>query len=168
MPRPLPAEHAPYFSKYLDLVTSENIAEALIQQTAELMPFWRSLTEAQSTFAPAGKWTVKQVLNHVTDTERVFSYRALRIGRGDTTPLPGFEQDVLASHSGAAARSWASLADEHQAVRAATLHLVKTFPEEAWSRLGNSSNAVLSTRAAVYAIAGHELHHVAILRAQYL
>jgi hypothetical protein len=167
MARPQLSEHLPYFSKYIDLVPGNDILPTLKGQTADLRAFWRGFTEQQATRGPAGKWTLKQVLHHISDAERIFAYRALRIGRGDTTPLPGFEQDPYTENGGAAARSWQSIVDEFEAVRAASLHLLQTFPPEAWTRVGTASNAPMTPLAAAYIIAGHELHHVAIVRREY-
>jgi uncharacterized damage-inducible protein DinB len=168
MARPQPDEHAPYFSLYIDRAPGDSILDTLTTQSAEMLAFWRSFSEEQAAQGPAGKWTIKQVLNHITDTERIFAYRALRIGRGDTTALPGFEQDGYVENSGAATRSWASLLEEYETGRRSTLQLLGSFPAGAWTRRGTSSNGPLTTLAAAYIIAGHELHHLAILRAQYL
>jgi uncharacterized damage-inducible protein DinB len=168
MARPAPHEHAPYFSKYIDLVTAESILPAMMAQTAEMAAFWSRITEERSATGPAGKWSIKQVLGHLTDTERIFAYRALRIGRGDATPLPGYEQDGYVENSGAEVRLWSSLYEEYRTVRASTLQLFTSFPVEAWSRQGTSSNGPMTPLAAAYIIAGHELHHAAILRREYL
>lgn len=168
MTRPQPSEHAPYFSKYIDLVPAGDIAATLAAQTAALAPFWQGITEAQSQQHPDGKWNIKQVLNHLIDTERIFSYRTLRIGRGDQTPLPGFEQDDFEATSGSTNRSWTSLLDEYAAVRRSTLALFSNLPAEAWTRQGTASNNPMSAQAAAFATAGHELHHVQLLKAGYL
>jgi hypothetical protein len=166
MARPTPDQHNDYFAKYIDLVPGDDIVRTLQSQTAELMRFWEGYDEATAAQGPAGKWTVKQVLHHIADAERIFAYRALRIGRGDTTPLPGFEQDGYAELGGANARPWSSIVAEFAAVRRATLWLLETFPPEAWTRIGTSSNGPMTPLAAAYILAGHELHHVAILRGE--
>lgn len=168
MTRPQPSEHAPYFSKYIDLVPAGDIAATLAAQTTKLAPFWQGISEAQSLRHPPGKWNIKQVLNHLIDTERIFSYRALRIGRGDQTPLPGFEQDDFEATAESSNRSWASLLDEYGAVRRSTLALFANLPAEAWTRQGTASNNSMSAQAAAFAIAGHELHHVNLLKTNYL
>jgi hypothetical protein len=168
MPRPTAAEHAPYFSTYIDLVPGADILATLHAQTNELRSFWRGIAEEQANRGPIGKWNVKQVLNHLVDTERIFAYRALRIGRGDLTPLPGFEQDDYVENSGAATRSWESLLTEYETVRRASLQLFDTFPPDAWARAGTANNGPLTPLAVAYMIAGHELHHARILRQDYL
>ena len=168
MTRPQPSEHAPYFSKYVDLVPDGDIATTLATQTATLTAFWHGITEGQSLQHPPGKWNIKQVLNHIIDAERIFAYRALRIGRADPTPLPGFEQDDYEAHSHATARSWNSLLEEYSAVRRASQTLLAGLPADAWPRQGTASNHAITTKAAAFVIAGHELHHVALLRANYL
>ena len=116
----------------------------------------------------AGKWTLKEALLHMTDTERVFSYRLLRIARGDTTPLPGFEQDEWVPNSGANIRSVASLLLEYASVRAGTLQLMDSLEPSAWARRGTASDKPVSARALAYICAGHERHHQRILRERYL
>jgi len=165
MTRPAPSEHAAYFARYIDLVPGDAIVPVLTAQTERLLPYWSALNADAPP--PPGKWTVKQVLHHIIDAERVFAYRALRIGRGDTTPLPGFDQDPWVATAASNARSWASLVQEYEHVRRASLALLESFPPEAWTRVGTASGGVLSTRAAAYVLAGHELHHEAILRASY-
>lgn len=164
MPRPTPDQHHAYFAKYIDLVPDGDIVTTLRSQTDEFGEFWRGFDDEAAARGPEGNWTVKQVLHHIADAERIFAYRALRIGRGDSTPLPGFEQDGYVENGGAAARTWASLLDEFSAVRRATLCLLESFPGEAWTRAGTASNGPLTALAAAYIIAGHERHHVAILR----
>jgi hypothetical protein len=116
---------------------------------------------ASGTDAPAapGKWSLKQVVCHINDTERIFAYRALRIARGDQTPLPGFEQDPYVSAADANARSWSDHIAEFEAVRAATLALFRGLPAPAWTRSGTASGNTLSVRAVAYIIAGHLIHH---------
>jgi len=111
---------------------------------------------------------MKEILGHVTDTERIFAYRALRIARNDPTPLPSFEQDPYVQYSGANARSIADLLEEFTAARLATLALFNSFDDEAWQRSGTASGHALSVRAAVYIIAGHELHHINSIKQNYL
>lgn len=169
MERPPPSEHAPYFSRYVDQVPGNDILAQLAAQTAEMQAVWRAVTEEQASRAPdSSRWTLKQVLSHIADTERVFAYRALWIGRNHPEALPSMDQDIFAAGSGANGRSWASLVEEYEAVRAATLALARGLPAEAWTRTGVASGNPMSTRAAMYIIAGHELHHVAIVRRDYL
>ena len=118
-------------------------------------------------YAP-GKWTIKEVLVHITDDERIYAYRALRFGRGDTTPLPGFEQDGYVPYSKANTRTVKSIMKEYESVRRATLTLFRSFTEEDLLRKGTANNYVSSVRGLLYHLAGHELHHVNILKEKYL
>jgi len=163
--RPAPEEHLPYFARYIEQVDGDRLLDAL--RPRPLAEFLRGADPAlaASAYAP-GKWTLAAVGQHVIDTERIFSTRALRIARGDTTPLPGFEQDGFAAS--APDRPLAALADELDAVRAATLALFASVPDDALLRIGTASGGPLSTRAAGWIIAGHERHHARIVRERYL
>lgn len=118
-------------------------------------------------YAP-GKWSVAEVLLHLMDSERIFAYRALRLGRGDTTPLPGFEQDDYVPHSDADKRTAASIVEEYLAIRNATIELLKNFTPERWSGRGLASGHEVTVRALAFIIAGHEAHHLQIIRERYL
>lgn len=167
--RPEPNEYAPYASAYVDLIEGGDILRAFTLQQGNMLEFLRPLSEevAQSAYAP-GKWTVKQVLGHITDTERIFTYRALCLARGETNPLPGFDQDeyIQAAHFNAC--SLASLLEEFRAVREATLALYWNLPAEAWHRRGTVNNYSATVRGLAFTSAGHELHHLKILRERYL
>ena len=164
--RPAASEYAPYFGRYIDLVPGDDLVGELRlgAGTAELL---RSLDPeaGRRRYAP-DKWMLAQSVQHVIDTERIFGVRALRIARGDETPLPGFDQDAFAEM--AADRPLADLADEFEAVRAATFALFASLPPEAAARVGTSSGGPLSARAAGYVVAGHERHHDRITRERYL
>jgi len=165
---PAAAEYAPFYHTYVKLIASDPL-EALRRQPQELRQLLTGLTEEQGTFRYApGKWSIKENLVHVLDTERIFAYRALRIGRGDTTPLPGFEQDDYVPASGADARTLADILREYDTVRAASLSLLETFPAEAVGRLGTASGQPVSVRALAYIMPGHEAHHLNLLRERYL
>jgi hypothetical protein len=114
-----------------------------------------------------GKWTVATVLGHLADAERIFSYRALRIARGDQTPLPGFEENDYARMAGSDARSVRDLVSEIRAVRASTQHLFESLPADAWSRSGSVNNGTVTVRALGYITVGHVMHHLAILHERY-
>ncbi len=167
--RPASDEYAPYYEKYVSLVPDADLVETLERQGAETLALLRGLTEEQGAhrYAP-DKWSVKQLVGHVSDGERLFAYRALAIGRGDRAPLPGMDQDVWMAGVDFDARTLASLADEFAAVRAATLHLLRHLSPEAWSRRGTASENEVTVRALAYIIAGHEAHHLRILRERYL
>ena len=167
--RPAPSEYAPYYEKYVALVPDGEIVETLERQGQETLALLHSLSEEQAGGAYAeGKWSVKQVVGHVIDAERVFAYRALRFARGDRTPLPGFEQDDFMRGVNFDARTLSSLIDEFEAVRSATLHLLRHLSPEAWARRGTASDNEVTVRALAYIIAGHEAHHVRVLRERYL
>jgi hypothetical protein len=166
--RPLPDEYAPYYEKYVSLISGEDILGALEAQrvqTGQLLAA-RSEREGNFRYAP-GKWSVKEVIGHLSDSERIFSYRALRIARGDETPLPGFEQDDYVVSGGFNTRTLADMAEEFAVVRVATITLLQSLSEEAWKRRGTASDNPVTVRAMAYIIAGHELHHRKILDEKY-
>ena len=167
--RPGTDEYAPYYGTYIGKVPDGDLRAMLASQLAETLALIRSIPESRGghRYAP-DKWSIKGVLGHLADSERIFSYRALRIGRGDTTPLPGFEQDDYVPMGNFDARTLRDLADELGAVRQATLHLFAHLDQAAFERRGTASGKPVSVRALAYIIAGHELHHVGILKTRYL
>lgn len=167
--RPGTDEYAPYYGTYIGKVPDGDLRAMLASQLAETLALIRSIPESRGghRYAP-DKWSIKGVLGHLADSERIFSYRALRIGRGDTTPLPGFEQDDYVPMGNFDARTLRDLADELAAVRQATLHLFAHLDQAAFERRGSASGKPVSVRALAYIIAGHELHHVGILKTRYL
>jgi hypothetical protein len=169
MTRPQTTEAADYYFKYIDLVTSDDIVPAMETQMGEMLQFLSGISEKQSLHAYApGKWTIREVLNHVNDGERVFAGRAFWFARGFTDPLPSFEQDVAVQHAHANNTSWADLVEEFKNVRLATISLFKSLPAEAWERTGVASDNPVSVRAIAYIIAGHVSHHIGVLREKYL
>jgi hypothetical protein len=169
IPRPAADEYAPYYGRYIVQVPNGDLCRILADQLGETLALIRSIPEARGThrYAP-GKWSIKEVLGHVCDTERIMGYRALRIARGDATPLPGFEQDDYIPAGGFDRRTLADLSDELSAVRQATLQLFRHLDPTALARRGTASGNPITPRALAYIIAGHERHHVAGLKAQYL
>lgn len=166
---PEPTEYAPYYKTYVSLVPKDDILATLNQHKDETLRLLRSIPESRENFRYApGKWSIRELTGHVIDAERVFSYRALRISRNDKTPLPGFEQEPYIEFGNYDARPLDTLADELSVVRQATILLFTHLTEEAWLRRGVASNAEVSVRALAYIIAGHELHHMGVLRAKYL
>ncbi len=167
--RPDPSEYAAYASIYVDLVDGDDILRAFEVQLAETVALLQPVSDeaAQSAYAP-GKWTVKEVLGHIIDTERIFAYRALRIARGDTTELPGFEQDDYIRGANYNAVPLSVLLHEFRAVRQATLALYRNLPHEAWVRRGTVNGYSATVRGLAFTSAGHERHHVKILRERYL
>jgi hypothetical protein len=167
--RPAPDEYAPFYAKYVERVPEGNLPRLLQAQTDETLNLLASITEQQSLnrYAP-DKWSIRELLGHIIDAERVFSYRALRIARGDRTPLPGFDQEPYVENGAFDRRAWSDLIDEYRAVRLSTLLLLRSFDDAAWERRGTASENEVSVRAIGYIIAGHDRHHIAILRERYL
>jgi uncharacterized damage-inducible protein DinB len=165
--RPTAAEHAPYFSTYIDKVSGEDALAALAAQEPWLEALAR-LPESMGAHRYAeGKWSVREMIGHMSDTERIFACRLLRIGRGDTTPLPGFDQDPYVAHGDFEQRTLADLVAEFRAVRAATLALMRSMSAEAAARMGVANERPTSARAIGWMIPGHVIHHVGVLRERY-
>jgi hypothetical protein len=168
VPRPQPGEYAPYYERYIALVEGEEILNTLDRQRSETMLLLCGRDEQDGDFRYApGKWSAKEVLGHVCDTERVFAYRALRFSRADATPLAGYEQDDYVRNGPFANRSLEDQVEDFIAVRRATLSLLRNLDEAAWFRRGIANKSEVSVRALAYIIAGHELHHRRILEEKY-
>ena len=166
--RPQSGEYAPYYDRYISLVQGEDILNTLDQQRRETMTLLCGRDEEDGDFRYAPeKWSAKEVLGHVCDTERIFAYRALRISRADTTPVEGFEQDDYVRNGPFAHRPFADLVEDFIAVRRATLSLLRNLDEPTWMRRGTANKNEVSVRALAYIIAGHELHHRSILDEKY-
>ena len=167
--RPSPTEYAPFYATYVDAVPGGDLLRLLEDQGDDTLALLRSFGEQRGNDRYAeGKWSVKEVVGHMADTERVFAYRALRFARADETPLPGFEQNSYVEAAGFGRRTLADLAEEFADVRKATLKLLASFDEEVLDRVGTASGHPMSVRALAWVIAGHERHHVGILRDRYL
>lgn len=168
MKRPDASEYADYYANYISKVPGTKILDVLEAQRLQMLHLFAGRSERDGSFRYApGKWTVKEVLGHVTDTERIFAYRALRFARGDQTPLPGFEQDDFVKNGGFAARTLADLVEEFGAVRSASIALFRSFNEEAWSRRGVANQKEVTVRALGFITAGHQIHHRMILEELY-
>ncbi len=166
--RPATGEFGDFHAGYVAAVPPGDIRETLAREAAAAAAFYGAIPEERASFAYApGKWTVREVLAHIADGERVFAYRALRFGRGDRTPLPSFDQDLWVPESHAASRPWADLVADFNAVRTASLHLFRSFAETDWGRRGEASGREVSVRAIAFIVAGHELHHRRILVERY-
>lgn len=167
--RPQQNEYNPYYHTYISKVKDEDILKVLEDGKHHTLNLLRALPEqiGNLRYAP-GKWTIKELVLHLIDAERVFAYRAMRIARNDQTPLPGFSQDDYVPNSGAAQRTLASVREEYAAVREATLQLFRYFTDEMWQRIGTASESPVSALALAYIIAGHETHHINILQERYL
>lgn len=166
--RPLEHECAGYFTRYTMYVQQDNALEVLKENKYKSLKFMStiSLSEWDHRYAD-GKWSVKEVWVHIMDTERIFAYRMLRIGRGDQTALPGFEQDEYIAPSEANNRTAASIIAEYEAVRNNTIALIENLPDSAYDRMGTASKNPISCRAFAFIIAGHELHHLKGLKDNY-
>lgn len=166
--RPEPGEYAPYYDRYISLIQGNDILTTLDAQRRQMLLFLSGRDEADGDYRYApGKWTVKELLGHVCDTERIFAYRALRISRGDRTPIEGFDQDPYVQNAPFAHRPLAEVIEDYIAVRRATLTLFRNLDEQAWLRRGTANNNDVSVRAIAYTAAGHELHHRRILEQKY-
>ena len=168
MNRPETSEYDGYYERYVSQVADEDIVGALEKQPAELRSLFANLDESQGTFAyKAGQWTLKEVLSHLIDGERIFAYRILRISRADETPIEGFEQDGYIEYSNANNRSFAELLEEFDLQRRSNLLLIKNLSDDATSRHGTASGLGISVRGLIYIMAGHVRHHFSILKDRY-
>ncbi len=166
--RPQKGDYALYYDNYIALVPSGEFLEILREQHRAMTRLLSPLTDQQAEFRYApGKWSVKEVLGHVIDAERIFAYRILRIARGDQTPLAGFEQDDYIQTGNFSARTLTDLLEEFSSVREATITLVRSLDDDAWLRRGIASQKEISVLALAFVIAGHELHHRIILEERY-
>ena len=168
MNRPESSEYADYYANYISKVPGSDVLGVLESQRLQMLQLFMGRSERDGSFRYApGKWTVKEVLGHITDTERIFAYRALRIARGDQTPLAGFEQDDYVRSGAFGDRTLAGLAEDFGAVRTASVSLLRSFNEAAWSRRGVASQKEVTVRAIGFMIAGHQIHHRIILEERY-
>lgn len=167
--RPAENEYAPYYSKYITLVPEGDVVATLARQLESTLALLGGITEERGDFRYAeGKWSVKELVGHVSDTERVFGYRLLCFARNDQTPLPGFEQDDFVGNAGFDSYRLSELAEEFSHVRRANLSLLRHLSADAWQRSGEANGVSVSVRALAHIIAGHEAHHMQILREKYL
>jgi hypothetical protein len=167
--RPSADEYAPFYETYVSLVPEGDVVGTLARQLEETLVLLRNVPAAREDFRyEPGKWSVKEVVGHMTDAERIFSYRALCIARGDKANLPGMDQDDYMSNATFGKRRLGDLAAEFEYVRRATLSLLRHLNEEAWLRRGTANDNEVSVRALAYILAGHEAHHVNVLRERYL
>jgi hypothetical protein len=166
--RPEADEYDPYYSDYIDRIEEADVIEVLQRQQADSEAVLMGLTDEAGGFRYApDKWSVKEVVGHLSDTERVFAYRALCIARGETQSLPGMDQDIYVGGARFDSRGIDSLAKELSAVRSATITLFESFDQQSWARSGVANGVRISVRALAFIVAGHESHHMAILRDRY-
>lgn len=167
--RPVDSEFAPYYVTYIEKVPEGSIIDTLQQQKVVMMDLLSSLTEEQANYRYAPeKWSIKEVVGHLLDAERIFVCRALRFARNDQTALPGFEENDYVLHGDFDYRTVESLAQEYKHIRLATLDLFTSFREEVWNRYGSANGVNFSVRALAWIIAGHELHHKGVIEERYL
>ena len=164
-------EYAPYFEQYMQLsaLKDKTIIESLESAQDEFDSVLRNLPDKKHSFSYAtGKWTLKELIQHVIDTERVFCYRALSFARNDQTALPGFDQDVFVDNDTANERDYYDLLDEMKVLRKSSIQLFKSFSKEALLRIGVASDNKMSVRALGYLFSGHQVHHINIVKERYL
>lgn len=162
-------EYGTYYKKYIDLVDSQDLTDAMEYGSTQTIKLVNNIPPSKYDYSYAeGKWTVKESILHVIDTERIFAYRALRFARGDSTELPGFDQDAYVPMAKGHQRSFSAIIKEYKSVRQASITLYKSFDEEMLCRIGTGSGNPFSVRALGYIITGHEIHHRNILNERYL
>jgi uncharacterized damage-inducible protein DinB len=167
--RPQQGDYALFYQKYVALVPSGDFLEILQEQQRDLIRLFSPLSEQQAEFRyAAGKWSIKEVLGHINDAERIFSYRLLRIARGDRTPLASFDQEPYIQTGNFSDRKLQDLLHEFSTVREATVSLIRSLDDAAWLRRGVASQKEVSVLALAFVIAGHERHHRVILEERYL
>jgi uncharacterized damage-inducible protein DinB len=168
MERPAPTEYIPYYEHYVSLVPPEDILKVFADQLAEVRAFVESVPEEKELYRYApGKWSLRQVLSHVVDTERIFAYRACCIARGETQALTGYDQDMFEENSEADRRTLRDLLEELEHQRRSNLILLRALSEEASKRMGLASGDPVSVRALAYMMAGHVIHHLQGIREHY-
>jgi len=168
MKRPEQTEYAEFYRGYVSEVPGSDVLGVLEAQRVQMLRLFAARSERDGSFRYApGKWTVKEVLGHVNDAERIFAYRALRIARGDQTPLAAFEQEAFVRNGGFSERTLADLAEEFGSVRNASVSLFRSFGEDAWARRGVASEKEVTVRALAFITAGHQIHHRSILEERY-
>jgi hypothetical protein len=167
--KPQPNDYAPYFDRYISLVSEDDVVAAFEAQGRETAALLAGISEEKSAFRYApDKWSIKQVVGHIADAERVFAYRLLCVARGETQSLPGFEENDYMRNANFDALPFAQVVEGFADTRRATLSLVHSLSDEAWSRTGVANDNRVSVRALAYTILGHERHHLRVLRERYL
>ncbi|MEJ8756683.1 DinB family protein [Pontibacter sp. H259] len=170
IPRPQAAEYPLYYHTYVDQLPEQgDFFDILEIQATELQNLLGNLDEAKANEAYAeGKWTIKELFQHMLDSERIFAYRALCIARGETASLPGFDENMYAESSYANVRLLRDMLEEYNLMRKSNLYLFRSFTDEVLANVGTANNKEITLRGLLYVIAGHELHHINILKSRYL
>lgn len=165
---PKEGEYAPYYHKYISKIENIDVSKLLLNQIEEVRRYYECMGEEKSQLAYApGKWTAKEVLNHICDTDRVMTFRALCFARGERAAFPGFDQDEYVANSGANKIPLNLMLEDFEMSRYALVSMIKSLPEDSYSRIGNASGFDVSVRALIYIIAGHTEHHLEILKERY-
>lgn len=169
MNRPAKNEYPAYYQAYIDLIKGDNIIRSLEEQILTMQNILSEIPEEKENFTYAeGKWTMKEVIGHVIDTERIFAYRALRFARQDKTELPGFDENAYVPAGHFSKRTLYDLAHEFGRVRESNLIMLRNFDEKAWASSGIASGKEISVRAIAYIMAGHAVHHMNVIRSRYV
>ncbi|HYC93305.1 MAG TPA: DinB family protein [Thermoanaerobaculia bacterium] len=168
MTRPTPTDYAPPHAGYVDLVDEEDILSAMQEQSSQTQKLLASLDEQRATYRyGADKWSIKEVIGHIVDAERIIGYRALAVARGDTQPLPGFDENAYVQNAAFDAWKLGDLAEEYALVRRSNIVFFQNLQPEAWDRRGIANQHPVSVRGLAYVIVGHERHHLQVLREKY-
>ncbi len=166
--KPQPGDYALHYDMYISLIKNDDVFAALENRTQSLVKLLNSIGEQKGNYAYAeGKWTIKQVIGHVIDTERIMAFRALSFARGEKQPIPGFEQDDYVDEANFNERTLKDLLSEFEAVRESSIILFKSFTEEMFNRRGIAGGNEITVLALLFIIAGHEKHHLNVLREKY-
>jgi len=169
MKRPEKEEYDPYYEGYVSLVPDGNIVEIMERQSGELREIFAAIPDEKGPYAYAeGKWTIKELLGHLIDGERMFMYRIFRISRGDETPIEGFEQDMYIENARSNSRPFSDMVEEFAALRRANVIACGHFSDEDWDRVGTANQVKITPRALAYISVGHVTHHLRILKDRYL
>jgi hypothetical protein len=167
--RPKLDEHIPYYSTYIDRVPDGDIVDTLTRQTPETIAFLRAIPDAKADYRYAPeKWSIKEIIGHLADGERVFQYRAFRFSRADDTPVPGFDENLYVANAPFSRLRMSDLIDDLEHLRQSTIHMFASMDEEAFTRRGVANEAGVSVRAIAYIMAGHETHHIQVMKERYL
>lgn len=167
--RPSKSEYPNYYVPYVDLVPEADLVQLLEENLQKTIALFEGISEEDSLHRYAkGKWSIKEVLGHIADTERIMSYRLLRVARGDQTPLAGFDENDYVQAAQSNNLSLKTILEDFKVVRKATISLIKNLPENTWANIGNANGTEITTRAIAYIIAGHQMHHCKIVEERYL
>ncbi len=169
LPEPFEYPNSSYFAEYLNFGPEDHLLDILKSQHTDLLEICQNLTKGQETFAYApGKWSLQQLLGHIIDTERIFSYRALAISRGERQSLPSFDENEYLLHAQYESQDFADILAQYRHVRQATMSLIESFSTSQANQLGNANGQSVSVRALAWMIAGHEKHHIQVIKERYL